>query len=194
MTIILIIITALISFAAFNNRSIFYRFQFNPYQVVHNKQWYRIISHAFVHADWEHLIFNMIVLFFFGQNLSYYLSTVDFIILYFGAIVVSTLYDLYKYQNDFSYNAIGASGATSAVLFACIFFDPWSKVYIFGIIGIPGIIFALLYLAYSYYMSKKNMDNIGHNAHLYGALFGFLYPMLTKPELINHFFNQILNF
>lgn len=201
MTIAIIVITSIISFLAFNNNNLLNKLQFSPYQIKHRKQWYRILTYGFVHADWQHLIFNMFVLFFFGTNLEHYFAqvygtwaTLNFILLYLGAIVASTVYDMYKYKDDFTYKAIGASGATSAVLFASIFFNPWQKVYIFGIVGIYGIVFALLYLAYSYYMSKKNNDNIGHNAHFYGAIFGFLYPLSTKPELIKYFIDKLINF
>jgi membrane associated rhomboid family serine protease len=160
-----------------------------------------MFTYGFLHANWDHLIVNMVVLFFFGQALENYFkyyfgaaAILYFILLYVSALVFSTLYDLYKHRDHYHYNAIGASGATSAIVFATIFFAPLDKIYLFFIIPIPGIIFALLYLYYSYYMSKKNQDNIGHNAHFYGAIFGFVFPILIKPQLFSLFLHQILNF
>lgn len=201
MTIIIIAITALISIAAFNKAELLYKYQFNAYQIVKRNQWYRILTYGFLHANWDHLLVNMVVLFFFGRVLETYFNyyfeasaVLYFILLYVGAIIFSTLYDLKKHREHYHYNAVGASGATSAVVFAAIFFAPLEKIYFMFFIPIPGIIFAIGYLYYSYYMSKKNMDNIGHSAHFYGALFGFLFPILIKPQLFSLFLQQILNF
>ncbi|PCH68834.1 MAG: rhomboid family intramembrane serine protease [Bacteroidales bacterium] len=201
MTIIIIAITALISIAAFNKVDLLYKYQFNAYQILKRNQWYRILTYGFLHANWDHLLVNMVVLYFFGSALETYFNyyfgasaVLYFILLYIGAIVFSTLYDLRKHREHYHYNAVGASGATSAIVFATIFFAPLEKIYFMFFIPIPGIIFSLLYLYYSYYMSKKNLDNIGHNAHFYGALFGFLFPILIKPQLFSLFLQQILNF
>lgn len=201
MTIIIIAITALISIAAFNKVDLLYKYQFNAYQILKRNQWYRIFTYGFLHANWDHLLVNMVVLYFFGSALETYFNyyfgasaILYFILLYIGAIVFSTLYDLRKHREHYHYNAVGASGATSAIVFATIFFAPLEKIYFMFFIPIPGIIFALLYLYYSYYMSKKNLDNIGHSAHFYGALFGFLFPILIKPQLFSLFLQQILNF
>lgn len=187
--------------AAFRRIELLYKYQFNAYMILKRRQWYRLLTHAFLHANWEHLIVNMMVFFFFGKALesyfSYYFGNLAiplFLLLYFGSVVFSSLYDLRKYRNHHHYNAVGASGATSAVVYATIFFAPLQKIYFFFIIPIPGIIFAVLYLYYSYYMGKRNIDNIGHSTHFYGALFGFLFPILIKPQLFSLFLHQILNF
>lgn len=198
MTILIIIITGLISYSAFKRPELFYKLCFTPYQVVHRKQWHRVITHAFVHANWEHLAVNMLVLFSFGEALSHYFEIyfshnpiLLFLSLYFGGVIISSIFTLIREKDNFHYNAVGASGAVSAVTFACIFFDPLNKIYFFGILPIPGILFGVLYLGYSYYMSKRNVDNIGHDAHFWGAVFGFAFPLLVRPELIHHFFNQL---
>ncbi len=198
MTLLIIIITALFSIAAFNKTELMHRYNFNPYQVVHRKQWYRIFSHAFLHANWEHLIINMVVLFSFGNALSRYFNwyfgkNVLFLYLgiYVGGIIISSLFTLFKEKNNFNYNAVGASGAVSAVVFACIFFDPMNKIYFMGFVPIPGILFGVLYLAYSYYMGKKSNDNIGHDAHFWGAVYGFIFPILLKPQLLSNFFDKL---
>ena len=201
MTLVIIGITVLISIAAFRNDDLFYKYRFNAYQITKRKQWYRIFTYGFLHADWEHLIVNMIVLFSFGLSLEKHFSEVFhssgvwyFTLLYFSSIIISTLYDLRKHREHYHYNAVGASGATSAIVFAAIFFAPHERLYLFFAVPIRGFIFALAYLFYSYYMSRKNIDNIGHSAHFYGALFGFLFPIIIKPELFSVFLHEILNF
>lgn len=198
MTIIIIAITALVSIAAFNRPDYMEKLQFNASKVIHNKQYYRLISHGFVHANWEHLIVNMIVLLSFGRAIEMYfeygfgrMANAYFLILYFGGMIVSNLYALYKHRNNFYYNAVGASGAVSAILFAAIFFEPWNKIYFFGILPIPGIVFAVLYLGYSYYMSRKQNDNIAHDAHFLGAVFGFIFPILLNARLFERFLDKL---
>lgn len=198
MTIIIVAITAVVSILAFSRPDLMEKLQFNASKVIHQKQYYRMISHAFVHANWEHLIVNMIVLFSFGRATEMYFeysfdgkANIYFLILYFGGMIVSNLYALYKHRNNYYYNAVGASGAVSAVLFAAIFFNPWSKVYFFGLLPIPGIVFAVLYLGYSYYMSRKQNDNVAHDAHFLGAVFGFVFPILLNPQLLERFLDKL---
>lgn len=158
-----------------------------------------MITHAFVHADWNHLLLNMFVLYFFGPAVEIFLSSyfggmssICFIILYFGGITVANLWSLQKHKNNYNYNAIGASGAVSAVLFSFIFFAPWEMLYFFGIIPIPGILFGVGYLLYSLKMAKQNTDHIAHDAHILGALFGFVFPIVLKPSLLQHFIQQLV--
>ena len=198
MTLILILIITLVSAVAFSKREIMARLQFNAYQIYHRNQYYRIVSHAFVHANWEHLIVNMIVLYSFGIAVEHFfgmyfgsLAGTYFLILFFGSVIFSSLWSLYKQKNNPYYNAVGASGVVSAILFAAIFFDPWNNIYFFGILPIPGIIFGGLYLYYSYYMSTKKADNIGHDAHFMGAIFGFILPILLKPSLLTGFIDLL---
>jgi membrane associated rhomboid family serine protease len=115
--------------------------------------------------------------------------------LYIGGLGFSTLFDMRKYNETPSYNAVGASGAVSAVLFASILIYPLGKISLLFIpIGIPSFIFGGLYLAYSAYMGKKNMDNIGHSAHFWGAIYGLILPIALKPSLFGNFLNQIMEF
>ena len=172
---------------------------FNAYQVWHRRQWYRMLSYGLVHAGWGHLIFNMLTLFFFGPVVQKHFSAAFgsetgpllFSILYVSAIAVSTVGDLIKNRNNINYNAVGASGAISAILFASILFEPKMGIYIFMIpIPVPGYIFAPLYLLYCWYMARRNIDNIGHTAHFWGAVYGILFPLACKPEIFNHFLSQ----
>ncbi len=198
MTFIIIIVTAIISVISFNRGDILQKMMLNPYQVFHRKELYRLITHGFLHSDWTHLIINMFVLYFFGRNVEIWfrqLNTAGYIhsvaltysLLYFGGIIASSLITLMRYRNDRWYNSVGASGAVSAVIFTNIFFAPLERIYFFGIIPIPGIVFAVLYMVYSSYMSRRGQDNINHEAHLTGAVYGLLFPLLISTDLLTHF-------
>jgi len=198
MTIILIVITVAISYAAFKSPKLMDQLQFNASKIVHKNEYHRLVTHAFIHANWEHLFVNMIVLFSFGQAIEVYFkyyfgnnAILNYAILYLGGILVSNIYALIKHRNNYFYNSVGASGAVSAVLFAAIFFDPWNKIYFFGILPIPGIVFAALYLVYSYQMSTKQKDNVAHDAHFLGALFGFVFPILLNYQLFESFLDKL---
>jgi membrane associated rhomboid family serine protease len=197
-TLMLILVISLVSAMSFSQKETMALLQFNPYKVYHRKQVYRLLTNAFVHANWEHLIVNMIVLFSFGSAVEHYfqdnfgsIGTTYYLVLFFGSVIFSNLWSFYKQKDNPYYNAVGASGAVSAVLFTAIFFDPWNNIYFFGVLPIPGIIFGGLYLYYSYYMSTKKMDNIGHDAHFLGAIFGFFLPILLRPSLILGFFDML---
>ncbi len=198
-TLVIVLVTSIFSVIAFSQHSLVYKYQFNAYQIINRKQYSRLILHAFLHANWTHLIVNMLVLYSFGTALERHFQQFFgsswipyYLILYFGAILVSPLYSLYKHRKDYHYNAIGASGAVSAVVFAAIFFDPWNKIYFFMMIPMPGIVFAVLYLVYSWLMSNRSKDNIAHDAHFFGAVFGFLLPIMLSPDLLTYFINQLL--
>jgi len=193
--------TALVSYMAFQNSELMGKLQFNAAKIVHEKEYYRLVSHAFIHANWSHLIVNMFVLFFFGRNIEAYFgyffgnrATAYFLLLYFGGILASNLWSLIKHKDNYYYNAVGASGAVSAVLFAAIFFNPWERLYLFAILPIPGILFAVGYLFYSYQSSKKSNDNIAHDAHLLGAIFGFIFPVILNPALFGQFIDKLFSF
>lgn len=195
-----IIPTLLISFLAFQNRVLFDKLKFNAYFIVNTKEWYRAFSYGLVHANWVHLGINMFVLYSFGRAVEYafhfYFDTKAifyFIFLYISSLAFSVLPDINKFKNDPTYNAIGASGAVSAVLFSSILFFPKNKIYLmFFPIGIPSYIFGIIYMVYSYYMSRKQIDNIGHLTHFAGAVYGFVFPIILKPELFLIFIEQLI--
>ena len=107
---------------------------------------------------------------------------------------MASAYDLYRQRNNPSLLSIGASGAVSAVLFSSIFLEPWSKILLFAIIPVPGIVFGILYLVYCQYMAKQSGDNINHNAHFYGAVYGLIYPALLDTSLVSSFFSRLFSF
>jgi membrane associated rhomboid family serine protease len=199
MVLIIVVITSLVSVYAFSNRKIADELSLKPNLVYHHYQAHRILSHSLIHADWTHLIVNMYVLFIFGEvcmnNFTLYFggkSGFYFLQLYLFSLIFSSIYSIFKHKNDPYYTAVGASGAVMAVVFTSIFFDPWNKLWFFGIIPVPGIVFGFLYLIYSVYMGKKNTDNIGHDAHFFGALFGFVFPLIVNFRLIGQFIDKLL--
>lgn len=205
MTYLIVFLTAIFSIAAFRNHSLWERFALIPYRVVHERQWWRIFTHGFIHADYVHLLVNMFVLLSFGQYLERTFASMHqigmissgdgwFLLLYFGGMVAASLRDVMVQRNNPRFVSIGASGAVSAVVFASIFFNPWSKIYLFALIPIPGIIFGALYVAYSQWMGSRQSDSINHYAHLYGALFGFLFPLLMDSSLLSVFLENLTHF
>jgi membrane associated rhomboid family serine protease len=200
MTIILIIFTVVISYFAFNNANLYSKSLFNAYKIIQTKEYPRLISHGFIHANWNHLILNMLVLYFFGRNVELYFThyfgntaNIYFIVFYLSAIIVSSVVDLVKYKDSIYYNEVGSSGATSAIVFASILFAPYSKIFFMYFLPIPGIVFGVAYLIYSYVMSKKNIDNIAHTAHFCGAIYGFVFPILLKFDLFKIFISKIFS-
>jgi len=198
MTIFIVIATVLISLVAFSNQSVMDKLLFSPYRTIYNKEWYRLLTHGFVHADYVHLFINMYVLYSFGSAVESIFKSLQysgviqswilhFSVLYFGGIVIASLTTLKKHKDNIYYHSVGASGAVSAIVFTFIFFAPLSKLLFMFIIPIPAIVFGILYLAYTHYMSKKGGDYINHDAHFVGSVFGFIYPLLINPKLITVF-------
>jgi len=201
-TLTIIIVTSIVSVMAFQNPDMVRKGVFSPYTVArHNNEWHRFITSGFLHANWLHLLLNMYVLYMFGNLCESYFEAVFhpagkvlFLAMYLLAIPISETYSFIKHRDNYMYHSLGASGAVSAVVFAGILFMPWSQIGIIFIpIGIPAFIFGPLYLAYSAYMAKQGTDNIGHDAHFYGAVFGFIFPILLKPSLLTYFIHSIMN-
>ena len=199
-TAIIIAITCIVSILCFYGKLDGNALVFNAYRIHHGKEWHRMLSYGLIHGSWGHLFFNMLTLFFFGRVVEEYfpmvfgdkLGVLLYVVFYVSAIAISTVGDLIKYRNDVSYNAVGASGAVSAILFASILFEPKMGIYIYLIpIPIPGYIFAPLYLLYCWYMARRNMDNIGHTAHFWGALYGLVFPLACAPYLLMYFLDQL---
>ena len=205
-TFIIIGATVIVSFICFNNAELKYKLIFYPFQMNGKKEeWYRFITSGLINADYIHLFFNMFTLYFFGRNVEAYLQyfggpmpEIKFWILYLGSMIMGSMFSYYKNQNNPNYMALGASGAVSGILFSSILFDPWDIIYVY-MIPIPGILFGVLYLWYSAKMSKQGNDNIGHDAHMYGAIFGVLLtiafnPFEILPMFIDNLFSPNFNF
>lgn len=197
-TIALIAITVAISFYGFGRPEWQGRLMMNPYAIRHKKQFYRLLTSGFIHKDQMHLIFNMISFYFlgtmveqvfvglFGSAGSFY-----FVLMYGLAIVVSDLPTYWKQKGNQNYNSLGASGGVAAVVFAFIILEPMQYICLYFAICMPGFILGTLYLLYSYYQGRKSNDNINHDAHLYGALFGLVFCTMIYPACIGNFIRQV---
>lgn len=200
-TTLIIVVTIIVSIMALKDSAYSYRFDFSPYQIENRKEWYRFFTHAFIHVDQFHLIMNMLALFLLGymaeQGFLAYLGTVKgtfyYLLLYVGGTVFSTLTTFKKHRHNPGYRSVGASGAVSAVVFAAIAFSPGTDLCLYGIpfLCFPGIVWGIVYLVYSHYQSKKAKDNINHDAHFGGAIFGILFTFLSIPESFPSFISQI---
>lgn len=197
-TIALIIANVIFSLIGFSSSDMVDKTIMWPYRVSREKQYIRFITSGFLHADWMHLIFNMFTLFFFGSNLEFYFSyyglggNISFLALYFLGLIVSDIPSYIKHKDDYNYRSLGASGAVSAVVFATIVFSPWSSIYLYGALKISATVYAILYIFYCVYMGKKSSDNINHDAHLWGSLFGLVFTLILIAYLQPALFTGII--
>jgi membrane associated rhomboid family serine protease len=192
LTLAIIIFTSLVSITTFGNRKIVQELIFYPPAITKQGQWYRFFTCGLLHADWEHLIFNMLSLYLFGATVENYFKSdmlfgemgqVLYLALYILALLFSLIPTFFKHRNDYQYRSLGASGAVSAIVFAGILFNPTAKLGFFLIPPIiPGYIFGPLYLLLSTWLEKKGKDNINHSAHIWGALFGIGFTVLLASS------------
>lgn len=194
---IILAITVAVSIMALQNRDYFIKLAYAPFLVHHNKQWYRMLSHVLVHADWAHLGVNMWVLWMFGGTVQEYFAnlfgargTLYFLLLYVGGTLFASLPALRKHKDNAHYTSVGASGAIAAVLFSAIALNPMMPIrFIFlPFFDMPAFVFGLLYLAYEIWADKRAKDNIAHDAHYWGAIFGVVFTLLLAPEIITYYF------
>lgn len=200
LTYVLIGITVVVSFYAFKSPALLSSLVMNPYYTKRNHQYYRFISSGFIHKDHVHLLWNMFSFYFFGTAIEreFHLmfgnaGGLYFLALYMLAIIVSDIPTYFKYRNNPGYNSLGASGGVSAVIFAYILFEPLSYICIYIALCMPGFILGTLYIVFSWYQGRKANDNINHDAHLYGALFGFVFCVVVAPSSIANFVEQLKN-
>lgn len=202
----ILVITVIVSLQAFQKREIYAQLIFNPAVIANRKEWYRFFSSGLIHADGMHLGLNMFVLYQFGGQVEQVFSLVFgniwghilYLLLYVSALAASSFYSFEKHKDNYGYNALGASGAVSAVLLAYVLFAPTSKLWLFLIIPTPAIVAALGYLAYSHYMSKNGNDNIGHDAHFWGAVWGIFFTLAfdfawTGGAIAQNFYYELAN-
>jgi membrane associated rhomboid family serine protease len=197
-TVILICITVAISLYALKKNELQGRLMMNPYLIKTKSQYYRFLSSGFIHQDHMHLLLNMFSFYFFGTAVerdlgvlfgetgSYY-----FIGLYLSAIVVSDIPTFLKNRNRPNYNSLGASGGVGAVIFVFIILEPLQSICLYFALCMPGFIFGAGYMIYTYYQGRKANDNINHDAHLYGALYGLLFCIVIYPTSLLLFYEQV---
>lgn len=187
-TLIIVIITVLVSLGGFSNPKIIDDLIFYPPAVTRQNQWYRFLTCGLIHADVGHLFFNMLSLYLFGRFVEGGFTELFgahgkwlYLIMYVTALLVSLVPTFLKNKSNYQYRSLGASGAVSAVIFAGLMLSPLSEVYLFLIpIGIPGFIFAPLYLLISAMLEKRGRDNINHSAHIWGALYGLAFVIIVS--------------
>jgi membrane associated rhomboid family serine protease len=196
LTYALIAITVLVSWLAFERPRLLDRLILWPPAIDRKKQFDRLLTHGFIHADWQHLLFNMITLFFFGrfaeQVITGLIGPIGFIAFYLSAIVIAILPTYLRHRHDAHYRSLGASGAVSAVLFAFILINPWSLIFIF-FLPVPAILYGVFYVGYSFWMDRKGTDNTNHSAHLSGAIYGVLFMLLMEPRIAGVFLQRLMS-
>lgn len=179
----IIALNVIISFKAFNDTTFFRKYEFHVGSIRAGEQ-YRMVTSGFLHVDLPHLIFNMFTLYFFAPVVCQTLGNFSFILIYIGSLLFGSLLTMLFHKDDYSYRAVGASGAVTGVLYSSILMYPDMTIGIFGIIPMPAYIFGILYLLYSIYGMRAKNDNIGHTAHFGGAIGGYVLTLIKYPELI----------
>jgi len=194
---VIVVLTCLISFLAFSNYKLKEMLIFWPPAVSMRHQYYRFITCGLIHADFLHLFMNMFSLYFFGRGAELLyrgelgLQAWYYPILYISALIIANIPSYLRHRDDYNYRSLGASGAVCAVIFAVILIRPWDPVYLFGALKMPSIVFALVFLVYSIYMSRRGGDNVNHDAHLWGSLYGIVFTIAVHPGIVSTFFNEI---
>ncbi|MEO8803579.1 MAG: rhomboid family intramembrane serine protease [Rudaea sp.] len=195
-TLIIIAITAIVSYSGFSSAQLIDKLILWPPAVSRQKEYYRLVSYGIIHADVQHLLFNMLTLFFFGRAMepvyNALLGPIGFALFYVGGLIVSILPTYLRNQNNSRYRSLGASGAVSAVLFAFILLHPWAKILVF-VVPMPAILYAILYVVYTFYMERQGTGNINHSAHLWGAAYGILLTIVLYPPAIDMFLDGLSN-
>ena len=176
---VVIVINALISYKAINDTYFFRKYEFHIGSIKSGEQ-LRMISSGFLHVDFQHLFFNMFTLYFFAPYVIFNLSTIYFVYIYMGSLIAGNLLTFYFHKNDYSYRAVGASGAVTGVIFSAILLEP--NLYMYGFI--PGYVFGFTYMLFSIYGMKAKNDSIGHVAHFGGAIGGYAITLARYPQLI----------
>jgi membrane associated rhomboid family serine protease len=182
---LLILLTVVFSYLGFRSRALEAKYIFHPEAILAGKEYYRLVTSAFLHADWRHLSFNMLSLFLFGNAVELAAGKSQFLAIYFGAVVGGNLLSLYVHRHH-EYCAYGASGGVCGIIFAHILLFPGSSVSMYFLpVYVPGWLYAIGYLAISFYGMKEHRGNVGHDAHLGGAIIGLLIAAVLNPSSVS---------
>ncbi|GAA4299700.1 rhomboid family intramembrane serine protease [Aestuariibaculum suncheonense] len=191
-TIVIIAANVLISYKGFGDYSFFDKYKFQVGSVQRGEK-VRLFSSAFLHVDTQHLLFNMLTLYFFANTVLGYLGTVSFLLIYIGSLLFGNVLSLYFHKHEYHYSAVGASGAVTGVLYSAILLQPDMSLFLFFVpIPIPAYVFGIGYLLYSIYGMKNRIGNIGHDAHFGGAVGGYIITLVLAPWLLEEHFLMII--
>jgi len=193
---IIFVITLITSIRAFNDPILKSKCLLVPYDMIRYKKYEQLILSGLVHADWIHLIFNMVAYYYFAFLLEGMIGHIQFAILYFGSMVLADVSTVLKHQDNPAYASLGASGAVSGVVAATSLFFPHGEILLFLVIPIPALLFPLIYILGSHYLAKQGAGNINHDAHMWGAIAGIGLAFLMKGsviiEILTNYFNSLL--
>jgi len=196
LTWILIGVTVVVSWMAFERPRLMDRLTLWPPAIARRHEYDRLVTYGFVHADWTHLLFNMMTLYFFGPlSERFYAATMGplaYPLFYLSAMVAAILPTYLRHRNDATYRSLGASGAVAAVLFTFVLLNPWATIYVF-VVPCPAIIFGVLYLGYSAWADRQGHGNINHAAHLWGAVYGMAFAIVAEPRLPAAFLDRLMS-
>jgi membrane associated rhomboid family serine protease len=196
LTLAIIAITGIVSWIAFKDGKLMQRLLLWPPAVEKKHEYWRLLSYGLVHADFQHLLFNMITLFFFGRAMEWlyaqHLGPLGFLWFYLGGLLVSILPTYIQNRRNANYRSLGASGAVSAVLFAFILLSPWSMIFVF-FFPVPAILYVVAFVAFSIWMDHRGGSYINHSAHMWGAAYGIVFTVLMEPRVIPVFLQQLRN-
>lgn len=192
-TLILVITVGISLYGLYAKPQLIDKWVLRPYDLIHRKRWYTVLTSGFIHADIGHLFFNMFSFYFFAFTLEARIGSLRFLILYIFSMVLADITTILKHRDHRGYSSLGASGAVAGVLFSFILLFPYAELMIFPIpFPIPSPIFAILYLAYCYYAGRKAVDMINHEAHFWGALAGLILTTIMAPEALVAFFDYLI--
>ncbi|GAB5522761.1 MAG: rhomboid family intramembrane serine protease [Roseivirga sp.] len=194
----LMIIIGLVTYVSWQRPELHRRLMLNPHDTIRGRQYYRLLTSGFVHNNTTHLFLNLFTLYFMGKGVEVVfamnfgdMGSVLYVILFVTAVIVANIPTTLKYKDSPHYNSLGASGAVSALVLAFILNDPLQELELYFFIPIPGYLLGVLFIVYSVVMSKRNVDNINHDAHLFGALYGMIFMLALRPETFNDFIGKL---
>lgn len=194
----LMIIIGLVTYVAWQRPELHRRLMLNPYDAIRGGQYYRLLTSGFVHNNTTHLFLNLFTLYFMGRGVETVfamnfgaMGPVLYVTLFITAVIVANIPTTMKYKDSPHYNSLGASGAVSALVLAFILNDPQQELELYFFVPIPGYLLGVLFIVYSVVMSKRNVDNINHDAHLFGALYGMIFMLALRPETFNDFIYKL---
>ncbi len=199
-------IIVVFSLYCFNSKDAMHKYMFHPYSIFHYKEHYRFLTHAFIHGDMMHLAFNCLTLYSIGLSLEevYFpelfgdkLGKIYYVILFTGGIYAASITEYYRNKNNESYSSLGASGAISSVIFCWIIVAPKGELAFFFLPSMSGWIIGLILLGVSFYLIRRKKttdynDNISHESHFWGAIFGLVFILIVKPSAYASFIRVIV--